>query len=113
MVMKIEGGQLTADYNGFFACPATGIYSDSRTPAHDVKGANGMLTNPPTAIFSLDESTIWTRSTSTASVLSLYRAAYLPKTGSPVLGAGDPSIVSGNWIGAVGSGQASDLFGNP
>ena len=112
-IIGIEGGTLTADYNGFFASITSGIYQDNRTPAHDIEGANAKLTSPPTTIFSIDVSTLWTRSTSVATVLSIYRADYLPMTGSPLLGAGDPAVTSGNWIGAVGSGQATDLFGKP
>jgi hypothetical protein len=105
------GGPLTADYNGFFGPPG-GTYSDNRTPAHDVVAADAKLSNPPNAVFDIGEYAIWQRSTSTAAVLSTYRGKYMPQAGSPLLGAGDPNVVSGNWIGAVGTGQA-DKFGSP
>jgi hypothetical protein len=111
-VVTVKATGITADYNGFLDSPGATHYSDGRTPAHDVTGA-AKLANPPSVVFSIDEYTIWTRATTTASVLSAYRAMYAPATGSPLLAGGDPAIAAGNWIGAVGSGQATDSFGKP
>jgi hypothetical protein len=111
-VITVKGAGITADYNGFFDSPGATHYSDGRTPVHDVTAA-AMLTNPPSAVFSIDEYTIWTRATTTASVLETYRVMYAPATGSPLLAGGDPAITAGNWIGAVGSGQTTDAFGRP
>jgi hypothetical protein len=111
-VINVNGAGITADYNGFLDSPGATHYSDGRTPAHDVTGT-AKLSNPPTVVFSIDEYTIWTRATTAADVLSAYRAMYTPATGSPLVAGGDPAITAGNWIGAVGSGQATDSFGRP
>ena len=42
-------------------------------------------------------------------ILAFYRQAFAPKTGSPLLGAGDPADGAGNSIGAIGG--ADDRFG--
>jgi hypothetical protein len=111
-VVTVHGAGITADYNGFFDSPGATHYSDGRMPAHDVTGSAN-LTNQPTVIFSMDEYTVWTRATTTANVLAAYRAMYAPAAGSPLLSGGDPAISASNWIGAVGSGQATDSFGHP
>jgi hypothetical protein len=111
-IVHVNGVGITADYNGFFGSPGATPYSDGRSPAHDVVGT-AKLSNPPSVVFSIDEYTIWTRTTTTASVLSAYRAMYTPATGSPLLAGGDPAITASNWIGAIGSGQSSDAFGRP
>ena len=104
----------TADYNGFFDTTSMN-YSDGRTPAHDVTGSDPMITTPPTAIFDGDESSVWQRGTTVASILAAYRMRYTPKANSPLIDVGDPSGGAGNDIGAVGAGQANaaDLFGMP
>ncbi len=106
-----NGGLLAADYNGFFPF-AGAVYTDARTPAHDVRGTDAKIAQPRTAVFDADESAVWTRATSTASLLAAYRAQYTPQATSPLLNAGDPSV-AGNWIGAVGNLSATDGFGRP
>ena len=45
-------------------------------------------------------------------MLAAWRAAYAPRAGSPLAGAGDPADGRGNPIGAIGDGtQAGDGFG--
>ena len=109
--VSIEGGTLQADYNLFFG-PAQS-YSDGRAvPAHDL-ATDPLLSDPPSAVFDLDEAGIWQRSTAVRQVLSRYRARYLPKPGSPAIDTGDPAGGAGNDIGAVGAGtaNAADKFG--
>jgi hypothetical protein len=103
---------LKADYNGFFTA-VTPLYSDARSPAHDVKGTDPMLAAARTSVFDLDEVAIWNRSTTAAAVISVYRGQYKPSAGSPLIGAGDATIGAGNWIGAIGDGQPVDGFGRP
>jgi hypothetical protein len=113
--VEIKGGTLEADYNAFLN-PESMDYSDGRAPGHDVSGVDLMLSNPiEDAPFDLDEAGIWQRTTSVASVLSVYRERYTPKSGSPLIDAGDPAGGEGNDIGAVGAGtpNADDLFGKP
>jgi hypothetical protein len=109
--ISVEGGTLNADYNLFFG--STTSYSDGRSPpAHDL-AKDPLLSDPPNAVFDLDESAIWQRRLSVREVLARYRARYLPATGSPVIDAGDPAGGTGNDIGAVGNGavNANDKFG--
>jgi hypothetical protein len=110
--VDIKGGTLTTDYNFFDRAQAN--YSDGRKPAHDV-GGNAMLAAPATQTFDLDESVIWQRGTTTASVLGLYRTRYTPGSASPLVDAGDPAGGTGNDIGAVGAGtpNSNDRFGKP
>jgi hypothetical protein len=112
--VSIEGGTLTADYNLFHDTQTTD-YSDGRKPAHDVSGEDPLFANPPKQVFDIDEGGIWTRATTTADVLSQYRARYTPGTGSPLIDQGDPGGGTGNDIGAVGAGTPStlDRFGRP
>jgi hypothetical protein len=109
--ISVEGGTLTADYNLFWG-PATS-YSDGRaTPSHD-RAQDPQLSDPPSAVFDLDEQAIWQRTLTTREVLAAYRARYLPAAGSPAIDTGDPAGGAGNDIGAVGAGiaNASDQFG--
>ena len=106
-----SGSLLTSDYNGFFPF-AGAVYTDARTPAHDVRGTDAKIAQPRTTVFDADESAVWTRATSTASLLAAYRAQYTPQATSPLVGAGDPSV-AGNWIGAVGNLSSTDGFGRP
>jgi hypothetical protein len=110
----IFASTVTTDYNGFFGTQGA-AYSDGRAPAHDVSGADARVAALPPEIFDIDESTVWTRSTTVANVLALYRAAYTPQSGSPLIDAGDPSAGAGNDIGAVGAGtpHAADRVGRP
>jgi hypothetical protein len=113
--VHITGATVTSDYN-FFDNPQTTNYSDGRKPAHDVIG-DAMLPAPlpNKQFFNLDESQIWTRGTSAAEVLALYRTKYTPAPGSPLIDKGDPAGGDGNDIGAVGAGSpnAMDKFGQP
>jgi hypothetical protein len=112
-VILIEGGTVSADYNGFFACQATS-YSDGRAGAHDVVAVKAALRSPPSVAFSMDEGAIWTRATTVATVLQAYRSNYEPTAASPLLGAGDPQIAPSNWMGAIGNGTSDlDRFGRP
>jgi hypothetical protein len=110
--VTVSGGTLTTNYN-FFDNPQNN-YSDGRRPANDATG-DAMLTSPPTRSFDLDKSVVWTRGTSTAAILALYRMRYLPRAGSPLIDTGDPAGGAGNDIGAVGAGtaNANDKFGQP
>jgi hypothetical protein len=110
--VTMSGGTLSADYN-LFTLP--GVYSDGRNPPHDVRVSDPELTDPPSNVFDLDEPSIWTRNTTAASVLVIYRGRYTPKGQSPLVDAGDPAQGAGNDIGAVGAGQANanDKFGQP
>ncbi len=102
---------LDADYNGFFLVH-TPFYSDSRTPAHDINGSDPKLTNPLTTSIAYDESQVWKRTLTVSQILAVYRTRYTPLAGSPLLGAGDPNPVPGNFIGAIGNGSlGTDLFG--
>ena len=111
--VTITGGTLTTDYN-FFDNAQAGNYSDNRRPTNDKTG-DAMLTAPPSRSFDLDESVVWTRGTSTAAILALYRMRYTPQAGSPLIDTGDPAGGGGNDIGAVGAGtaNANDKFGQP
>ena len=108
----VEQGTLTADYNLFFNPSIP--YSDTRSPAHDVRGMDPDLANPVAgAPFALDEVGVWKRTTTVRDILGVYRTRYTPQAGSPVIDTGDPAGGSGNDIGAVGAGQvnAADRFG--
>jgi len=72
----------------------------------DPKFASAML--PRT--FPFKESDVIARTTTVCQVLAYYRQLYSPGPGSPLLGGGDPADGPGN-IGAVGAGEATDLFG--
>jgi hypothetical protein len=110
--VDMTAGTLTTDYN-FFDNPQHN-YSDGRNPAHDLVAASAKLVMP-TKSYDGDESLIWNRATTVASVLALYRGRYTPMAGSPLIDAGDPQGGAGNDIGAVGAGQpnAADKFGQP
>jgi hypothetical protein len=64
----------------------------------------------PPRTFPFKESDIIARTTTVCQVLAYYRQIYSPGSGSPLLGGGDPADGPGN-IGAVGAGEATDLFG--
>ncbi len=65
----------------------------------------------PPRTFPFAESDILARTTTVCQVLAYYRQIYAPGAGSPLVGAGDPADGAGNNIGAVGGGEATDLFG--
>jgi MYXO-CTERM domain-containing protein len=65
----------------------------------------------PPRTFPFKESDVIAHTTTVCQVLAYYRQIYSPGTGSPLLGAGDPADGAGNNIGAIGAGQANDLFG--
>jgi len=68
------------------------------------------VTLPPRT-FPFKESDIIARTTTVCQVLAYYRQIYTPGSGSPLLGTGDPADGAGNNIGAIGAGEATDLFG--
>ncbi len=110
-------GTLNADYNLFFGQQSTPKnYADNRLPAHDVGTLNAQV-NPrfleASEPWLYDWEDLWSRRISVGQVLANYRTRYTPASGSPLIDAGDPVSVSGNDIGAVGSGlpAADDRFG--
>jgi hypothetical protein len=109
--VKIVSGTLAADYNLFWNCVSPS-YDDSRAPIHDLH-ADPQLASPAAHAYEFDERAVWQRTQSVHDILFAYRAKYLPKAGSPVLGSGDPSgSGAGNHIGAIGDGtRAADQFG--
>jgi hypothetical protein len=66
---------------------------------------------PTTIPYPFKNEDIWSRTKKVSDVLSTYRAMYSPAAGSPLIGAGDPQDGTGVNIGAVGNGEADDLFG--
>jgi hypothetical protein len=56
---------------------------------------------------------VWLRTYGVSRVLRDYRAVYTPRSGSPLIDAGDPGDGDGNDIGAVGAGipNPADRFG--
>ncbi len=65
----------------------------------------------PPRTFPYKESDIIARATTVCQVLAYYRQIYSPGAGSPLVGGGDPADGAGNNIGAIGAGEAADLFG--
>ena len=62
--------------------------------------------------FPYDDEDIKAGSVTVSQMLAAWRAAYAPRAGSPLVGAGDPADGRGNPIGAIGDGtQAADRFG--
>ncbi|HLX42492.1 MAG TPA: hypothetical protein VKR43_03620 [Bryobacteraceae bacterium] len=115
-----------SDYNDFYNPDASnqvnyglGVVGKSANAAgfglHDLGGYNGHV-NPkftaPTALpFPFLPEDIWSRAKKVSDVLSTYRFMYTPASGSPLIGAGDPQDGTGGNIGAIGNGEAADLFG--
>ena len=108
---KIVSGTLKADYNLFWNSLAP-FYDDHRAPAQDLS-ADPQLTSPSAFAYKFDEKAVWLRTVTVHDILAAYRAKYLPKASSPVLGSGDPSIAGPrNFVGAIGDGtHAPDGFG--
>jgi hypothetical protein len=71
------------------------------------------LASPSAFAYDFDEKAVWQRMVSVHDLLSAYRAKYLPKASSSVLGSGDPGISgAGDFVGAIGDGaHALDEFG--
>jgi len=110
-------GTVDADHNLFFGQQSNPQnYSDDRHPQHDVGGLNAQVEpqlTGPIEPFRFGWTDLWTRAVTVRQVLASYRADYTPAAGSPLLGAGDPAVAPGNNVGAVGNGDATDVFGNP
>jgi hypothetical protein len=109
--LVITAGTLTADYTAFYDAETGDKYSDARLPTHDVVGNPG-LANRQTAPLSFVPSSVLTRATSVASILSDWRGFYTPS--AVVIDTGSTGTYgAGNDIGCVGAGtsNASDLFG--
>lgn len=109
------GATIDADYNAFYG-PRSVRYGDGRIPAHDVVAtlSASNLTGPlPTTSMDMDQRAVWTRQLSVGTILADYRTRYTPKSGNPLIDAGDPAGGAGNDIGAIGAGtpNALDLFG--
>ena len=83
---KIVSGTLKADYNLFWNSLAP-FYDDHRAPAQDLS-ADPQLTSPSAFAYKFDEEAVWQRTVTVHDILAAYRAKYLPKASSPVLGSG-------------------------
>ncbi|MDX2089861.1 MAG: right-handed parallel beta-helix repeat-containing protein [Kofleriaceae bacterium] len=117
---SVAGSRIAkADYNAWYNPLATntGRYMPgivAGTPgAHDV-GTDPMFAGAvPQVPYLIDEGMVWLRTYGISQVLAYYRALYTPRTGSPLIDAGDSADGAGNDIGAVGAGtaHAADKFG--
>ncbi len=87
------------------------IVSGKDPGAHDLK-ADPQFTRGNILPYPIHEADVWNGKFTVAQVLALYREAYAPKPGSPVLTAGDPADGKNSFIGAIGNGaDPNDLFG--
>jgi len=119
-----------ADYNLFYNPDSPGVpdYSlqvepDDKTPLmkgsagfalHDVHGAPAFKGPMPTA-FPFANSDIESGTVKVSTMLAHYRDLYTPNAGSPLIGAGDPTLDANNNIGAIGQGadkDPNDQFGS-
>ena len=112
-----------ADYNLFYNPDSPGVpdYTlqvepDDKTPLvkgtagfalHDVHAAPAFQGPLPTA-FPFANSDIESGTVKVSMMLAHYRDLYTPKPGSPLVGAGDPTLDANNNIGAVGQGADKD-----
>jgi hypothetical protein len=107
----------SADYNGWYNPLASGSarylpgIAQGTPGAHDVQ-ADPKLSGKPEIPFAVPQGCVWLGTYTTGHVLARYRHLYLPASGSPLLGAGDPADGLGTVIGAIGpDGQGADQFG--
>ncbi len=113
------GNRITkADYNAWFnplndASPHYQSGIASSPGGHDVAGDPLFNGNVPERPYQIDEGSVWLRTYGVSQVLAYYRALYTPRSGSPLIDAGDTADGSGNDIGAIGAGtqNAADKFG--
>jgi hypothetical protein len=63
--------------------------------------------------FPFSDEEIRSRKVTVGKILAVYRAAYTPTAGSPLIGAGDPADGAGSYIGAIGTAKdaPNDNFG--
>ena len=114
--VEVDGTLTTVGHNAFFNPRSGGIknYSDNSHPATDIGTLNAQV-NPgySNAVnnVGIDDTAMWTRTTTVREVLQMYRARYTPAPGSPLIDAGHGG--NGNDIGAVGAGMTNtnDQFG--
>jgi hypothetical protein len=109
---------MKADYNAWHNPDAT---QTAKYQANIVSGSssNDVTAEPmfsgelPEVPYKIGEGSVWLRTYGVSGVLAYYRSLYTPKTGSPLIDAGDPTDGAGNDIGAVGAGtaNAADKFG--
>jgi hypothetical protein len=130
LTLPLAPGLGYSDYNLFYNpdSPVTVIYgtgvqgktarTDPGFGFHDAMpgGVANQQVDPkftaamPPRTFPFKESDVIARTTTVCQVLAYYRQVYSPGSGSPLLAGGDPADGPGN-IGAVGAGEATDLFG--
>ena len=70
--------------------------------------ADPRFKGPIPRAFPFSEDEIKSRKVGVSKILGLYRQAYTPAEGSPLIGAGDPADGVGTNIGAVGAAKPSD-----
>jgi len=115
-IISIEGTVTNAGYNSFYNPQVAGIhnYSDNSHPATDIGVLNAQvnpgLTNAVNS-YGIDDTAMWSRTTSLRQVLQMYRTRYTPVSGSSLIDAGHGG--NGNDIGAIGTGapNSADQFG--
>ena len=108
----------SADFNGWYNPRAShtvrylpGIVRNS-PGSHDVQ-ADPKLSAAAEVPYRISNGCVWLGDYSTGAVLLHYRQVYRPASGSPLIGAGDPSDGAGTAIGAIGPDDANpvDQFG--
>jgi hypothetical protein len=112
------GSLTSADYNAWYnpLATKTSAYSaglvGSSPGAHDVKG-DPHFAGIPELPYSISPGCVWSRTYTTAQVLTHYREMYSPAPGSPLIDTGNPADGAGTDIGAIGAGarDPNDLFG--